>query len=85
MIGAGTVVTEGEIDRPFTGAQLKAFGRTDVRKDAIYASIGRTATVWPFSQDLKLIGEDLYSQTSNLMDAQQVNLKPYIDPKETEL
>ena len=42
-------------------------------------------TAWPFSQDLKLIGEDLYSQTSNLMDAQQVNLQPYIDPKETEL
>ena len=35
-------------------------------------------TFWPFSEDGKIIGEDIYSSTTELQEAVEVNLNPYI-------
>jgi hypothetical protein len=56
---------------------LKAMGREDVEEDAFYATTGRTVTFWPFSTDGRIIGEDIYSMTSDFSDAIAVELKPY--------
>ena len=77
IIGEDTLVTEGEIKVPFAGTMLKAMGREDVEEDAFYATTGRTVTYWPFSTDGRIIGEDIYSMTSDFSDAIAVELKPY--------
>ena len=77
IIGDDTLVTEGEIKVPFAGTMLKAMGREDVEEDAFYATTGRTVTFWPFSTDGRIIGEDIYSMTSDFSDAIAVELTPY--------
>ncbi len=77
IIGDDTLVTEGAIRVPFTGAMLQAMGVSDAKPDAIYATRGRTVTFWPFSVDGRIIGEDIYSMTSEVTDAEEVELNPY--------
>ncbi|MEC7369054.1 MAG: hypothetical protein VX709_07190 [Pseudomonadota bacterium] len=78
VIGDNTLVTEGEIQIPFSGAILQTMGRTDAQAHCFYATKGRTVTFWPFSEDGKIIGEDIYSSTTELQEAVEVNLNPYI-------
>jgi hypothetical protein len=78
VIGDDTLVTEGEIQIPFSGTILQSMGRTDVKAECFYATKGRTVTFWPFSEDGKIIGEDIYSSTTELHEAVEVNLNPYI-------
>ena len=78
VIGDNTLVTEGEIQIPFSGAVLQTMGRTDAEAHCFYATKGRTVTFWPFSEDGKIIGEDIYSSTTELHEAVEVNLNPYI-------
>jgi len=51
-------------------AQLKEY-------NPFYATRGRTVTFWPFSEDGRMMGEDIYSMTTDFADAEEVNLKPY--------
>lgn len=78
VIGDDTLVTEGEIRIPFSGAMLKAMGREDVIETACYATVGRTVTFWPFASDGRIIGEDIYSMSSDITEAVEVTLNPYI-------
>ena len=78
VIGDDTLVTEGEIKVPFAGKMLKAMGIEDVNEDAYYATVGRTVTFWPFAPDGRIIGEDIYSMTSDFSDAIEVQINPYV-------
>jgi hypothetical protein len=57
---------------------LQTMGRADAEAHCFYATKGRTVTFWPFSEDGKIIGEDIYSSTTELHEAVEVNLNPYI-------
>lgn len=78
VIGDDTLVTEGEIRVPFSGQMLQAMGKEDAKPEAFYATHGRTVTFWPFSKEGKIIGEDIYSMTNDITEAEEVILKPYI-------
>ena len=77
IIGDDTLVTEGEIRIPFQGSMLQTMGIKDANPEAFYATRGRTVTFWPFSQDGRIIGEDIYSMTTDITDAEEVTLNPY--------
>ena len=76
VIGDDTLVTEGRIRVPFAGSVLKSMGM-DVKEDAVYATRGRAVTFWPFAPDGRIIGEDIYNMTTDLGEAEEVELKPY--------
>lgn len=77
VIGDDTLVTEGELYTPFSGAMLKQMGM-DVDENKMYATKGRTVTFWPFEKDTgKIIGEDIYSITTDIADAEEVTLNEY--------
>lgn len=77
IIGDDTLVTEGEIRVPFSGEMLQAMGKQDAEPGKFYATHGRTVTFWPFAEDGKIIGEDIYSVTNDLLEAEEVLLNPY--------
>ena len=78
VIGDDTLVTEGELYTPFSGAMLKQMGLPEVDENKHYATSGRAVTFWPFEVDTgKIIGEDIYSLTTDISTAQEVNLNPY--------
>jgi len=77
VIGDDTLVTEGELYTPFSGEMLKQMGM-DVDETKMYATRGRTVTFWPFERDTgKLIGEDIYSITTDISEAEEVGFNPY--------
>lgn len=77
VIGDDTLVTEGELYTPFSGQMLKQMG-LDVDEDKMYATKGRTVTFWPFERDTgRIIGEDIYSITTDIADAEEVILNEY--------
>jgi len=79
VIGDDTLVTEGELYTPFSGEQLMAMGLKGFAKDKYYATKGRTVTFWPFEKDTgKIIGEDIYSLTTEITDAEEIILNEYI-------
>jgi hypothetical protein len=77
IIGDDTLVTEGAIRIPFAGSMLLSMGIEGVSKDTIYATRGRTVTFWPFDPAGKIIGEDIYSMTTDFDDLEEVTLIPY--------
>jgi len=77
IIGDDTLVTEGAIRIPFPGSMLLAMGIEGVNADTTYATRGRTVTFWPFDPDGKIIGEDIYSMTTDFNDLEEVTLIPY--------
>lgn len=78
VIGDDTLVTEGELYTPFSGAQLTAMGLEGFDNDRMYATKGRTVTFWPFETSTgKIIGEDIYSITTDITEAEEVTLNPY--------
>ena len=78
VIGEDTIVTEGELYTPFSGAMLKEMGLPDIDENKIYATRGRAVTFWPFDQSTgKIIGEDIYSLTTDISEAEEVKLNPY--------
>ena len=77
IIGDDTLVTEGELYTPFSGAMLKQMGM-DVEENKMYATKGRTVTFWPFEKETgKIIGEDIYSLTTDFSQAEEVELNEY--------
>lgn len=77
VIGDDTLVTEGQLFTPFSGAMLKQMG-IDADENKMYATRGRTATFWPFEKDTgKIIGEDIYSITTDFSEAEEVTLNRY--------
>lgn len=77
IIGDDTLVTEGELYTPFSGAVLKQMGM-DVDESRMYATRGRTVTFWPFEKDTgKIIGEDIYSLSVDMSQAEEVALNEY--------
>ncbi len=77
VIGDDTLVTEGQLFTPFSGAMLKQMGM-DVDENKMYATRGRTVTFWPFEKDTgKIIGEDIYSITTDFAEAEEVTLNRY--------
>ena len=60
VIGDKCVVTEGDIKIPFSGEALVAMG-VDVDASQRYATQARCVTFWPFDDDGKIIGEDIYT------------------------
>lgn len=77
VIGDDTLVTEGELYTPFSGEMLKQMG-LDRDPTRMYATRGRTVTFWPFERDTgKIIGEDIYSITTDISDAEEVGFNPY--------
>lgn len=77
VIGDDTLVTEGSIRIPFSGLMLQRMGIDGVKDDATYATRGRTVTFWPFDSSGKIIGEDIYSMTTDFDDIEEVTLVPY--------
>ncbi len=78
VIGDDTLVTEGELYTPFSGAMLKQMGMPDIDENKFYATRGRTVTFWPFEKDTgKIIGENIYSLTTDMSQAEEVELNPY--------
>ncbi len=78
VIGDDTLVTEGELYTPFSGEQLTAMGLEGFEKEKHYATKGRTVTFWPFERDTgTIIGEDIYSLTTEITDAQEIVLNQY--------
>jgi hypothetical protein len=58
---------------------LKQMGIPNIDETKAYATNGRAVTFWPFEKDTsKIIGEDIYSLTSNFSDAEEIQLNPYI-------
>ncbi len=60
-----SVVTEGQVKQVYTGKELTAMGRTDVRGAPIdnadlFLTTTQLITVWPSADDDKLLGEDIY-------------------------
>lgn len=79
VIGDDTLVTEGELYTPFSGEQLTAMGLEGFERTKYYATKGRTVTFWPFERSTgKIIGEDIYSLTSEITEAEEVVLNEYI-------
>ena len=77
IIGDDTLVTEGELYTPFSGEILRQMG-LDRDPAKMYATHGRTVTFWPFERDTgKIIGEDIYSITTDINDAEEVGFNPY--------
>jgi hypothetical protein len=77
IIGDDTLVTEGELYTPFSGAMLKQMGM-DVDEEKMYATRGRTVTFWPFEKDTgKIIGEDIYSLSVDMSQAEEVEMNEY--------
>jgi hypothetical protein len=77
IVGDDPLVTEGEIRVPFSGEVMNAMGVAGAKPGATYATQGRTVTFWPFSPDGKIIGEDIYSMTTDITNAKEVKLNPY--------
>ena len=78
VIGDDTLVTEGELYTPFSGEQLTAMGLKGFERDKQYATKGRTVTFWPFERDTgQIIGEDIYSLTTEITDAEEIVLNEY--------
>ena len=78
VIGDDTLVTEGELFTPFSGEALSQMGLNGFDSDKMYATRGRTVTFWPFEKDTgKIIGEDIYSMTTDITEAEEVELNPY--------
>ncbi len=78
IIGDDTLVTEGELYTPFSGAMLKQMGLPDIDENKMYATKGRTVTFWPFEKETgKIIGEDIYSLSADFSTAEEVELNPY--------
>ncbi len=77
IIGDDTLVTEGAIRIPFAGTMLQSMGIEDVSPDLTYATHGRTVTFWPFDRSGKIVGEDIYSMTTDFNDLEEVTLIPY--------
>ena len=78
IMGDDTLVTEGELYTPFKGAMLKQMGLPDIDETKDYATKGRAVTFWPFEKDTgKIIGEDIYSLTTDISNAEEIILKPY--------
>jgi hypothetical protein len=77
IIGDDTLVTEGELWTVFPGAMLSQMDeKFDAEKN--YATHGRTVTFWPFERDTgKIIGEDIYSLSPDISEAEEVELNPY--------
>ena len=71
MIGDDTLVTEGELYTPFSGAMLKQMGLPEVDENKHYATSGRAVTFWPFEVDLRpkrgCRPEDLKELNKNLL------------------
>ena len=78
VIGDDTLVTEGQLHTPFSGKMLKEMGLPDIDETKMYATQGRTVTFWPFERDTgKIIGEDIYSLTTDFAEAKEVGFSPY--------
>ncbi len=78
VIGDDTLVTEGELYTPFSGAMLKQMGLPNIDENKMYATRGRTVTFWPFEKSTgKIIGEDIYSLTTDFSQAEEVELNEY--------
>ncbi|MEM7019880.1 MAG: nuclear transport factor 2 family protein [Pseudomonadota bacterium] len=77
IIGDDTLVTEGTIRTPFSGAMLKTMGMDDVKEEAFYATQGRAVTFWPFDSSGKIIGEDIHLISTDFTDIEEVELVPY--------
>ena len=78
VIGDDTLVTEGQLYTPFSGAMLKQMGLPNIDETKMYATKGRTVTFWPFEKDTgKIIGEDIYSITTDFAEAEEVTCNPY--------
>ena len=78
VIGDDTLVTEGELHTPFSGEMLKQMGLPGIDATKTYATKGRTVTFWPFERDTgRIIGEDIYSLTTDISEAEEVILNPY--------
>ncbi len=60
VVGDRCVVTEGKLKIPFSGEMLIALGQ-EVESKAKDATSGRCVTFWPFDEDCKIIGEDIYN------------------------
>ena len=60
VVGDDCVVTEGDIRIPFAGEMLIGMG-LDLDPALDYATTGRCVTFWPFAEDGKIIGEDIYT------------------------
>jgi len=78
VIGDDTLVTEGNIRVPFSGSMLQTMGVENVDPDSTYATRGRVVTFWPFDAAGKIIGEDIYSMTTDFDDLDEVTLLPYV-------
>lgn len=77
VIGDQCVVTEGDIKIPFQGEALLAMGQ-QVDAKLRYATQGRCVTFWPFDDDGKIIGEDIYTLGGfDLSQAQQADVYDY--------
>jgi hypothetical protein len=78
VIGDDTLVTEGQLHTPFSGAMLKQMGLPNIDETKMYATKGRTVTFWPFEKETgKIIGEDIYSITTDFADAEEIELNAY--------
>lgn len=56
----------------------------DVDENKMYATKGRTVTFWPFEKDTgKIIGEDIYSLTTDFSEAEEIALNEYTYGEET--
>ncbi len=78
VIGDDTLVTEGELYTPFPGKMLQQMDLPNINPDKMYATRGRAVTFWPFEKDTgKIIGEDIYSITTDFSHAEEIILNPY--------
>ena len=76
IIGDDTLVTEGAI-HAFLGRTIDRDGLEGFDKDKCYATRGRTVTFCHLTSTGKIIGEDIYSLTTDITDAEEVILNEY--------
>ena len=71
------MLMEGPIRVPFAGEMLLALGVEQAEAGRFYATRGRAVTFWPFAEDGRIIGEDIYNMTTDISEAEEITLNPY--------
>jgi hypothetical protein len=77
LVGDGAVVTEGHLRIAMRGSYLVANGIEVEDADALYLSEGWHLVTWPFDEDGRLIGEEIYyGYTTPLEQSARQKLSP---------
>lgn len=68
MVDGDAVITEGQQKNAVLGSALRAMGFKDADPDGLYLQDAHHLVIWPFDNELRLIGETVYFGASTPLE-----------------